>query len=289
MILVVGNINFDILFPVERLPGPHEKMECPDALAGFGGSGANTAWWLGRMGLPVSLAGAVGADPFGEAHLGELEKGGVAVTGVDRVSTLSGMAVVFSFGREKRMIRAPGANRCSKVCPGLLEGCRLVYLSGIHLPASEGYALEAYRRGIPVVCGWHAALDGEIARVVSGYILNADEAERITGLANPEESIAALDSRFAAVTLPRGGCVVSRGIEVQLVHAQEREPVDRTGGGDAFAAGFLAGVYLDRDIRECAAMGNRLAAEVIMKRGARPEIQIPDDLKFQDPRPVPGP
>lgn len=281
MILVVGNINYDILFPVGRLPEPHEKMECADASAGFGGSGANTAWWLGKMGLPVTLAGAVGADLFGEAHLGELHKAGIMVTGVDRVSELTGMAVVFSLEREKRMIRAPGANRHGSVYPELLEGCRLVYLSGIHLPAVAGYALEASTRGIPVVCGWHGALDSDIAGMASGYILNADEAERITGLGNPEESIAALDTEFAAVTLPRGGCVVSSGIDIQAVPAAELQPVDRTGGGDAFAAAFLAGVYLKRDIRECAAMGNRLAAAVIMERGARPRIPIPKELKVK--------
>jgi sugar/nucleoside kinase (ribokinase family) len=161
-------------------------------------------------------------------------------------------------------------------------------LSGVNIPILAGYARAASDKGIPIVCGWHGALDSELARLTSGIVINADEAEKITGLENPEESIKALDVDFAAVTLPTGGCVISRGIDVQVVAAPELEPVDRTGGGDAFAAAFVAGLYWKWDIRECAAMGNTLAAAVIMERGARPEISIPEDLKFQASHPVPS-
>jgi ribokinase len=279
MILVVGNINYDILFPLERLPDPHEKLQCADAVTGFGGSGANTAWWLAKMGLPVALAGAVGKDLFGEAHLAELENAGVLVSGVDRVEEASGLAAVFSMEREKRMIRAPGANLHGRVHPELLEGCRLVYMSGVNSLLLAGYAGAASARSVHVVCGWHGAQDSPIARMASGFILNSDEAEKVTGLGNPKESIAALDAGFAAVTLSTGGCVVSRGIDVQVVPAPELEPVDRTGGGDAFAAAFMAGLYIGKDVRECGEMGNTLASRVIMGRGARPKISIPEELK----------
>jgi sugar/nucleoside kinase (ribokinase family) len=274
MILVVGNINYDILFPLGKLPGPHEKLECGEGAAGFGGSAANTAWWLAGMGLPVTLAGAVGSDPFGEAHLAKLMEAGVRTAGVDRVSGVSGLAVVLSLGREKRMIRAPGANLLGKVHPELLNGCRLLYLSGSDRSAMAGYAEEASSRGIPVVCGRQAAEDERTARAANGFILNADEAAGLTGITEPKESIRVLDSPFAAITLPHGGCVVSQGIEVHEVPAPELEPVDRTGGGDAFSAAFLAGFYLGKEITECGRMGNRLAAAVIMEKGARPGISI---------------
>jgi ribokinase len=280
MILVVGNINYDILLPLGRLPEPHEKLECSDVMTGFGGSGANTAWWLAKMGLPVTLAGAVGTDLFGQTHLAELESAGVLVSGVDRVEGTSGLAVIFSSEREKRMIRAPGANLHGKVYPELLERCRLVYLSGVNTPLLAEYAGVASIKRVPVVCGWHGALLNDVARAASGFILNADEAEKITGLGDPEDSIAALDADFAAVTLPTGGCVVSRRLDVQVVHAPELVPVDRAGGGDAFAAAFMAGFYQGKDVVECAEMGNRLSAGVIMERGARPEISIPEELKL---------
>jgi ribokinase len=254
-------------------------MECSGAVTGFGGSAANTAFWLARLGLPVTLAGSVGKDPFGDTHLKNLEEAGVLVSEVQQVDQPSGLALVISLGRAKRMIRIPGANMYGEVNPGLVEECRLLFLSGIHLPTLIGYAREAAGRNVPVVCGWHGARESDVVRLTNGFILNADEAEDITGLEDPEESITALDTEFAAVTLPKGGCVVSRGIDVHTVTAAELEPVDRTGGGDAFAAGFMAGLYHGKDIIDCGLLGNRLAAAVIMGMGARPEISIPSELK----------
>lgn len=274
MILVAGNINYDILFPLDRLPGPHEKMSCPQAVTGFGGSAANTAYWLAKLGLRVSLAGAVGTDALGDAQVDELKRVGIKTDGVVRADDATGVAVIFSLGREKRMVRAPGANLKGKVCPGLVEGCRLVYLSGGDIPTMAGYAAEAKGRGIPVYCGWHGAREKEIAGLAHGFILNSDEARQITGIEDPREAIGALDAAAAAVTLPSGGCVVSEGIRIRTVTAPELEPVDRTGGGDAFAAGFLAGIHEGLGAAESARMGNRLAAAVIMERGARPSVPI---------------
>jgi sugar/nucleoside kinase (ribokinase family) len=102
----------------------------------------------------------------------------------------------------------------------------------------------------------------------------------VTGLQDPVEGISALDSRIAAVTLPTGGCLVSEGIDVLKVPAPELEPVDRTGGGDAFAAGFLAGLEKGLDVEECGKRGNALAAAVIMEVGARPRISIPPEIEI---------
>lgn len=278
MILVVGNINYDILFPLDRLPGPHEKMTCEEAVTGFGGSAANTAHWLARLGVKVKLAGAVGDDHLGEAHLDRLREAGVGTDGVCRVKENTGMAVIFSLGREKRMIRVPGANLQGEVRPELLEGCRLVYLSGADTRTLSGYAALAREKNIPVFCGWHGAGEREVAALADGFILNADELFTLTGLGEPMEGIRALDSEMAAVTLPVGGCLVSQGIDIYEVPADELDPVDRTGGGDAFAAGFLSGLVMGLDVRECGRRGNELAGRVIMEVGARPDITIPENL-----------
>jgi ribokinase len=279
MILVVGNINFDILFPLDRLPGPHEKIVCQEAHTGFGGSAANTAHWLAKLGVEVALAGAVGSDPLGETHLARLRETGVKTGGVQRTDSATGIAVIFSLGREKRMVRAPGANLRGRTDPGLLEGCDLAYLSGGDTGTLAGYAALAKERDIPVICGWHGVREKRVAGLADGFILNSDEVRMVTGLEDPFEGITALDSEIAAVTLPTGGCLVSEGIDVLKVPAGELDPVDRTGGGDAFAAGFLAGLSKGLGLEECGKRGNELAAKVIMEVGARPEISM-ENLRF---------
>jgi len=51
-------------------------------------------------------------------------------------------------------------------------------------------------------------------------------------------------------------------------------PVDATGAGDQFAAGFLFGLVNERDIDSCCAMGNIAAAEVIAHIGPRPQEDV---------------
>ena len=51
-------------------------------------------------------------------------------------------------------------------------------------------------------------------------------------------------------------------------------PVDATGAGDQFAAGFLYGLSTGRDLETCAKMGNMCAAEVISHVGPRPQASL---------------
>ena len=58
-------------------------------------------------------------------------------------------------------------------------------------------------------------------------------------------------------------------------------PVDATGAGDQFAAGFLTGLALGRDLESCARMGNLCAREVISHIGPRPEADMRAVLKAE--------
>ena len=56
-------------------------------------------------------------------------------------------------------------------------------------------------------------------------------------------------------------------------------PVDATGAGDQFAAGFLYGLATGRDMETAGRMGCVAAAEVISHIGPRPEASLPDLFK----------
>ena len=57
---------------------------------------------------------------------------------------------------------------------------------------------------------------------------------------------------------------------------KEVVPVDATGAGDQFAAGFLYGVATDQTLAVSGRMGCIAAAEVIGHYGARPEKDVKD-------------
>ena len=71
-VLCFGNLQFDVLcHPVVALPAPGElsRLEGIDLM--LSGNGGNVAAVLGRLGVGVDLAGYRGADPIGEAFVGD--------------------------------------------------------------------------------------------------------------------------------------------------------------------------------------------------------------------------
>jgi fructokinase len=58
------------------------------------------------------------------------------------------------------------------------------------------------------------------------------------------------------------------------ISAEPVRVVDTTGAGDAYAAGFLAGLTSGRTMPVCGRMGSIAAAEVISHFGARPEANL---------------
>ncbi len=70
------------------------------------------------------------------------------------------------------------------------------------------------------------------------------------------------------------GVTVMEGTSRIDIPVQKITPVDATGAGDQFAAGFLFGLATGRDLETCARIGNACAAEVIGHIGPRPEANM---------------
>ncbi|HMO71380.1 MAG TPA: adenosine kinase, partial [Paracoccaceae bacterium] len=90
---------------------------------------------------------------------------------------------------------------------------------------------------------------------------------------------AALETAAAEVGLlvcTRSGhdVIVQGGAEQAVVPVRRVTPVDATGAGDQFAAGFLFGLATGAGLATCGRMGCVAAAEVIGHFGARPEADL---------------
>lgn len=75
------------------------------------------------------------------------------------------------------------------------------------------------------------------------------------------------------------GVSVMEGTSRIDVPVEKITPIDATGAGDQFAAGFLYGMATGRDLETCARMGTICAREVISHIGPRPEADMPALLK----------
>lgn len=85
---------------------------------------------------------------------------------------------------------------------------------------------------------------------------------------------AAKDSGLVVCTRSGHDVIVVRGDEQAIVPVHRIVPVDATGAGDQFAAGFLFGLATGQSLSLCGRMGCVAAAEVIGHFGARPETDL---------------
>jgi sugar/nucleoside kinase (ribokinase family) len=76
---------------------------------------------------------------------------------------------------------------------------------------------------------------------------------------------------FPVIAVKRGkrGAVVFAGGHIYSAPVVAVNPVETTGAGDAFCAGFMAGWVRDKPLAECAVLGNKTAREVLDSPGAR--------------------
>ncbi|MEM6823466.1 MAG: PfkB family carbohydrate kinase, partial [Pseudomonadota bacterium] len=87
---------------------------------------------------------------------------------------------------------------------------------------------------------------------------------------------AAIECEVIVCTRSSHDVVLVRGDEEAVVPVDPVTPVDTTGAGDQFAAGFLYGFATGADLARCGRMGCVAAGEVIGHMGPRPEADLKD-------------
>lgn len=96
-VVVVGDANVDVIVPYPRfLNEERTQVEYPQIGIQGGGTSANTAVALAKLGLDVSFVGTVGDDQYGRFVMQDFKDAGVDVTGLVADSTLNTVGV-FAF------------------------------------------------------------------------------------------------------------------------------------------------------------------------------------------------
>jgi ribokinase len=267
MICVIGDAHLDIIV---RLSGPlTEETDTPAATSvGVGGQGANVAAWVAALGGQSRLITARGTDLGADLVSAELARRGVEIVG-PVVPAGSGVVVSLSDGgRRRSMLTDRGAGTAltaAQLSPDWMAGCDWLHVSGYAFgqEPGRGAALEAIRAAR--ACSARVSVDLASTAMIEafgaaafGTLIAAVAPDAVFGT-GPE--VALLDGLLAAdrliVKLGAGG------VHVGGTHfpALPTVPVDATGAGDAFAAGYLVGGV---------ELGLAAAARAVAKMGAMP-------------------
>ena len=113
-----------------------------------------------------------------------------------------------------------------------------------------------------------------VEKYVDIVFANESEARAFTGLAEPRAALDALAliSRTAIVKVGKAGSWLKRDDEVVFVEPWPADPVDATGAGDTYAAGFLYADAQGLPLKTCGEIGSIIAAKVVEVIGTKIDI-----------------
>lgn len=260
LVTLIGDINIDVLMSIPGYPPPGGDAMAADLALRPGGSIANTAIVLAKLGVPTRLIGRTGSDIWADMAMAPLIDHHVDISSVQRdASDSTGLIFIpVTPDGERTMFSYRGANvrlPPQEIVPELLHGSQILHISGYNFLANPQRASTwravdlAIEAGIPISLdvGVEPALRAraELERLLpSVHILSLgmDEARPLFEISSPEEAAQhALERgvQTTAVKLGRHGCLLADhnyafrqpGFPVQVV--------DTTGAGDAFCAGVV--------------------------------------------------
>jgi sugar/nucleoside kinase (ribokinase family) len=300
-VLCVGLIVADhVCAPVARFPPPGTLITTDRLELTIGGSAANAAVDMARLGLKVSICARVGDDVLGRFVAESLAEQGVGCEALTRSPSAhtSGTLVVNVAGEDRRFIHAVGANAeltGREVPPDLLQGCRAVCVGGFGLnPALSGenvaHLFRAARSAgaltlLDVVVGDPAALPPMLEAALPEtdvFLPNIDEARLICGETDTLRQARWFRDRGARTVIITRGCdglVYVDDRETLALPAYPVRCLDGTGGGDAFLAGYVYGRLKPASTRESLTYGAAQGMSCVRAMGATTGVFRREELE----------
>jgi ribokinase len=272
-VTVVGSYNHDLLMTVGSLPVPGETVLGGNFAEHSGGKGSNQAVGAARLGATTAFVGCVGTDQYGDAALELWDDEGISTDGVRRVEdTHTGVAfVVVGDDGENLITVASGTNT-------QLSGAD-VRAAGESIRSADVLLCQLETELDPVVAATRIAADAGTEVILnpaparelpSALRSNVDvltpnrtEARRLAGYEPTAEvpttvlldALSDLGIDRTVLTLGADGAIVDDGGRREHVDALAVDPVDTTGGGDAFNAGVAVALAEGRPLVEAARFG----------------------------------
>lgn len=256
-----------------------------------GGSCPNTMVTLASLGVKTILSGSVGDDELGKKYHEKLKESGVVDCLVDKKDAATGSSIILlTDDKERTMNTYLGANRLftpDDVDESSVDKADIFYFTGymwdtenqknavlkaLKLFKEKG-KLVAFDVADPFAVGRYRQTFHEL---ISSYcdivFANSEEARFLMDNYDPYECCRSLGKLCPTAIVKNGkkGSFISYNREISRIESYGSVvPVDTTGAGDTYAAGFLYGYLTGRDIVSSCNIASYLAGEIISRIGAQ--------------------
>lgn len=273
----------DIVFGVDRIPGPGETLLATSAAKYPGGKGLNQAVAAARAGAPTGFIGAVGDDDHGAQLLTTMAGDHIDTALVRRSAADTGQALIMVDARaENAIVVSSGANAdvvalTDPERAGLRGTGVLLMQLEVPLDTVGAAASVAHAAGVTVMLNAAPAqeLPAGLLADLDVLIVNEHEACLLGGshdLATASAALAAQVPRLIVTLGSAGSALYEHGAELARVPAPRVVAVDTTGAGDTFCGAFAAAIAEGVGFVSAAEFATSAAALSVQAVGAVPSI-----------------
>lgn len=276
----------DVVVEVDALPARGQNAVAKSD-ARYAGGAVNILLAAARQGAEAVLAGSVGTGANGDLVRAALRAEGVAISSPAIADQDTGICfVMIEPSAERTFVTTQGAER--RITVASLQTSApvaqdLVCVSGFSLVGRTLEPLLAWLEGLPpdvvVVLdpgaafgGLDPALQRRVLTRTTVWTSNAEEAEQLTGLADPQASVEGVVSHLPAraVAIVRDGpkgCHVHDAGHTAYLPGFPQDPVDTNGAGDTHTGVLVAERARGADWTTAARRANAAGAIKVTRRG----------------------
>ncbi|MBQ4299763.1 MAG: adenosine kinase, partial [Bacteroidales bacterium] len=263
-----------------------------------GGSGANTITCAAIFGMEAGFLGKIGNDDLGNLFKSTMEQYGVK-THMLYSSKPSGRCMVFITGANAERTFAGYMGATLELGPDDLsleqfEGYDYFHIEGYlvqnqeliskaaRLAKAAGCIISIDMASYNVVESNDAFFHNLVENYVDIVFANESEAKAFTKM-EPREAVDELarHCKIAVVKVGKEGSMVRSGDEYHFIEPWPAKPIDATGAGDTYAAGFLYAHSLGMPLKVCGEVGSIIAAKVVEVIGTKIDIPRWRDAKIE--------
>lgn len=310
-VIVIGDANVDIIVPYPRFLNEERTLvDYPNPALQGGGTSANAAVALSKLGVGTSFIGTVGKDQYGKYIKQDFEEAGVDISNLiiePELNTVGVFAFIDETG-ERYLWGWPRVDQSFKVLDRdkipfdkirsadwiHSSGMCLVYDTSARSTIIEIFK-EAYEAGVPTSFDLNlrvdnGVLDPEYEKAVreiiqyTTYLLGSgtDEFQYLGEEKNWRKNAESFVSADRTVIVRNGkdgsyGFSMNECVEAPAFHVVVEDTV---GAGDVYNAGFIAACLEGKTLKESLIMGNAVSGYTVTKKGARNSPNMDEVEKF---------
>ena len=250
-----------------------------------GGSAANTIHGLAKLGVPVGYIGVIGEDELGGSFVMDMINAGVEPHMIHSARETGRAVGLITPDSERTFATYLGA--AIELVSEHLNPDIFKKYDYFHI---EGYLVQNHQlieRAVKIAKENNLIVSVDLSRyniveanlaflheIIEKYVdivfANEEEARAFTGM-EPYEAVLEISKKCHVAVVKTGskGSLIKSNNDLTEIGVVPVTPLDTTGAGDLYAAGFLYGHSLGNSLKECGDIGALMAGNVIEVLGSK--------------------